>query len=153
MINPAGMYELGLDTTFELDKFAKPRLREESELIKNTVLYILFTKKGQYPSLPHIGMDIENLLYSFYDDINESSIVDELISQCAALGRYVNDGTIIIRKIKYKNQPSLMIHIESSPIDTILNQEESNSSRFQIGITFDELNHMIYNVTEGSVTQ
>lgn len=146
------MYDIGVDTTFEMSSFAKPRIREEAELIKNTVLYILFSKPGQYPSLPFIGLDIENLLYSFYDEISESDIADELVRQCTALGRYIEDGTIIIRKIKYKNQPSLMIHIETSPIDSILNSDKSNTLKFQIGITFDELNHMIYNVTEGSGT-
>lgn len=145
---PGRMYDLGLDCTFELDAFAKPRLRSEAELIKNTLLYILMSKPGQYPSLPFIGMDISNLLYNSYDELKESDLADEIIKQCPVLARYFDDGTIIIRKIKYKGQPSLMIHVETSPIENLIG-ENMTKERFQIGITFNELNDMIYNVTEG----
>jgi hypothetical protein len=57
---------IGYDTTFELNEFNEHRLRSEIELIKNTILFILFAKPGQYPSLPHIGLDIQSMLYSFY---------------------------------------------------------------------------------------
>lgn len=146
---PARMYTIGLDTTFEVDQFSKPRMRSEAELIKNTVLFILFTKPGEYPSLPYIGLDIQSLLYSFYDEINEVDLADEITAQCNALGRYFQNGTINIRKTRYRGQPSLMLHIEAANIDTMIAENKLPQQRFQIGITFDELNDLIYNVTEG----
>lgn len=148
MLLPGEMYDIGLDCTFELDQFSRPRLRSEAELIKNTVLFILFTKPGEYPSLPFIGLDIGNLLYSFYDEINEVDLADEIIAQCNALGKYFQNGTIIIRKIRYRNQPSLMIHIETNSINSLIGEKNTESYQYQIGITFDELNDLIYNVAE-----
>ena len=140
---------IGYDGTFELDAFAKPRIRNESELVKNTLLYILFSKPGQYPSLPFIGLDIENLLYSLYDDLDVTQLADDIIYQCAALGVYFKNGTINIKKTKYENKPSLMIHIETYHSDDVT--KSAKAQRYQIGLTFNELNDMIYNVTEGSV--
>ncbi len=147
-----GQYYLGFDTTFELDEFARPRLRGEGELLKNTILFILFTKPGQYPSIPFVGLDIKNLLYSFYDDINSNDLAAEIRKQCVALGRYFDNGTINIRKIRYRNKPSLMIHIEAPMVITVMEDEIPETDKFQIGITFNELNDLIYNVTEGSAS-
>ena len=140
--------KLGYDASFALDGFGKARIRSEAELIKNVVLFVLFAKPGQYPSLPNIGLDIQTLLYSFYDEINNNELRDKLISQCGALGTYFDRGNINIRKTIYRNKPSLMIHIdcdESLPIG--YNSVSSDSNKYQIGITFNELNQMIYNVS------
>lgn len=142
---------IGYDCTFELDQFAKPRLRSEPELVKNTILFILFTKPGQYPSLPFIGLDIQNLLYMFYDDIDTGALVNSIYSQCKALGVHFRQGNVNIRKIRYKGQPSIMIHMEIPSGDTTF-ISDATTSQYQIGITFNELNDMIYNVTEGRIS-
>lgn len=142
---------IGYDTTFELNEFNEPRLRSEIELIKNTILFILFAKPGQYPSLPHIGLDIQSMLYSFYDEINESDLKYKIKEQCNAMGVYLNDGTVDIRKTKYRGRPSLLINIqgtESYP-DGYLKDHINESNNYLIGITFDELDKMIYNINNG----
>ena len=140
----------GRDTTFELDKFSRPRLRDPAELIKNVVLFILFSKPGQYPSIPTIGLDIHSLLYSFYDELDEEELKRNITGQCQFLGIYFDNGTINIRKTIYRDKPSLLIHIEMGTenstqyyTDTI---ETMDAAGFQIGITLDELDRMIYNV-------
>lgn len=95
---------IGYDGTFEMNEFNEPRIRSEIEVVKNTILYILFTKPGQYPSLPSIGLDIESKLYSFYDEINTEDLKEKLINQCNALGAYINSGMVDIRKQKYRNK-------------------------------------------------
>jgi hypothetical protein len=140
---------LGYDGTFEINSFAKPRLKGELEIIKDVVLFILFSKPGQYPSLPNIGLNIQSMLYSFYDELDENDLKDQLIRQCNALGTYFDRGIINIRKTIYKGKPSLLIHIESeSDNEYLINPSSDNNNLFQIGITFDELDHMIYNISE-----
>ena len=56
---------IGYDCTFELNEFNEPKLSSEIETIKNTLLFILFSKPGQYPSLPQIGIDINSYLYIY----------------------------------------------------------------------------------------
>ena len=143
MINPND-FRVGLDTTFELDDFGKPRLRDELELIKNIVLYILFTEPGQYPSLPHIGLGIKSLLYSHYDDIIEEDLRDQIIGQCNALGVHFENGVVVIKKIIYRDKPSLIIHIERTIDDQFI--DVNNLNKYMIGISFDELDKMIYNI-------
>ncbi len=147
--------KLGYDGTFKLNEFSQPKVISEIELVKNVLLYVLFTKPGQYPSLPNIGMDIETLLYSFYDELDTNDLTKDICAQCNALGFYFNNGTIQIKKIKYQNIPSLIIYVEGTEIfpDSAIYlsdvNNQLNSNKYMIGITFDELNKMVYNVSNG----
>lgn len=143
---------IGYDTTFELNEFNEPRIRSEIETIKDIILFILFSKPGQYPSLPEIGLDIQSMLYSFYDEINESDLKHKINEQCNAMGVYLSNGTVDIKKTIYRGNPSLMIYIEGSEIypDGYMRDHINNTNKYLIGITFDDLNKMIYNInTEG----
>lgn len=145
-------YGIGYDTTFELNEFGQPKIQSEIELIKNIILFVLFSKPGQYPSLPHIGLDIQSRLYSFYDELDVEDLKTQISGQCEALGAYFSQGVIDMKKTKYKNQPSLLIHIEGSEIypNGYMRDSIGTVNRYLIGITFDELNKMIYNIsTEG----
>lgn len=138
---------LGYDVTFSLDAFGKPKIRSEIELIKNTVLFVLFSKPGQYPSLPNIGLDIGSLLYSFYDEIDNNDLKSKIASQCNALGFYFDNGNIDVRKTIYRGKPSLMIHIEGNETLPSGYNSKDNSNKYLIGITFNELDKMIYNIS------
>lgn len=146
--------DVGYETTFELNEFNQPRIRSELETVKDVILFILFTKPGQYPSLPTIGLDLQGMLYSYYDDLDVNDLERQIISQCEALGTYFNKGNIQIKKTKYRNQPSLMIHIEGTetfPTGYMKDYITESKNQYLIGITYDELNRMIYNINEGSV--
>ena len=141
---------IGYDCTFELDDFNKPRLREEAELVKNVVLLILFMRPGQYPSIPYLGMNIRDKLYSFYDEIDETSLARELTEQCQALGTYIQQGDIIIKKMIYRDMPSLIIHVSTTSTDgsviSYTNKAQNKASEFYIGISVNELNKLLYNI-------
>lgn len=140
--------QIGYDCTFELNEFGEPKLSSEIENIKNILMFVLFSKPGQYPSLPWIGLDINNYLYQFYDEIDEGELTGNIINQCNALGTQIEQGNIIVRKIIYKNMPSLMITIsgeEAFPNNYKCDSANKNK-KYLIGITYDEMKQMIYNI-------
>ncbi len=149
--NPAN---IGYDLTFELNEFNQPRITSEIETIKNVLLYVLFSKPGQYPSLPNIGLDIQSVLYSFYDKLDTEELKKELENQCSALGFHIRTGSIGIMKTIYRKKPSLLIHIEGSETfpDGYMKDSYSTFDRYLIGITFNESNEMIYNINGESDT-
>lgn len=147
-----GSIDVGYETTFELNEFNQPRIRSELETVKDIVLFILFSKPGQYPSLPNIGLDIQGMLYGYYDELDVDDLKRKIISQCEALDTYFEKGCIQIKKTKYKNKPSLMIQIagtESFPPGYMKDYITESKNQYLIGITYDELNNMIYNINEG----
>lgn len=141
---------IGYDAEFELNEFGEPKLCSEIELIKNVILFILFTSPGQYPSLPTIGMDINQLLYSFYDEIDPDKLKQQIIEQCNALGIFFQNNIIAVKKMIYRKQPSLLIHIEgkASYPRTYHRDKVDNVEKYMIGITFDEMNQMLYNINQ-----
>lgn len=146
------MDSYGVDTTFELNDFGNPRLRSEDEMIKNILLTILFMKPGQYASLPVLGLDIKNLLYSNYDELDTDELENQLIEQCEALSTPIYNGDIQIKKVIYRGMHSLIINVITESDDSMFrNASESgavkNSSGFYIGISVNELNELLYNVS------
>ena len=141
-------YGIGYDLTFELNEFEQPRLRSEIELIKNTILFILFSKPGQLPSLPTIGLDIEGYLYSHYDEINPQDLKQKITEQCEVLGVYFDTNIIGIKKMIYEDAPALLIHIEGQEVypDNYMKDNITTVNRYLIGITYDQLQNMVYNI-------
>ncbi len=139
---------IGYDTTFELNEFNEPKLRSEMETLKNVLLFVLFTKPGQYPSLPTVGLNIGSSLYEFYNEIDVDDIKTQIIEQCSLLGSYINAGSIAIKKLKYKNKPSLIIHIEGTETFPVGYKHDKigDSERYMIGITYNDLDQIIYSV-------
>lgn len=139
---------IGYDLTFELNDFGEPRIRSEIETLKDVILFILLSKPGQYPSLPQIGMNVESMLYSFYDEIDENKLQATLTEQCNALGVYFQNGMVAIKKAIYKGKPSLLFQIngnEKFPVGYKKGNSGSNRT-YLIGITLNDLNQMIFNV-------
>ena len=136
---------LGVDGSLGLDKYGNVKILSEGEMVKNILSFILFARPGQYPSLPHIGLNIQSLLYSAYDEIDESVLASQIVEQCSALGEYFRKGDIAIRKVKYYNKPALMIyvHINKERLGNSVNK----SDEYRIGISFDEVDklHVTFN--------
>lgn len=141
---------VGYDASLSLNEFGQPKLMSEIEVVKNAVLTAMFSRRGQYPSLPMIGMDIGSRLYSLYSEVDCDELKDELIQQCSALGVYLQSNVVQIRKQLYRGQPSLLIQIagqQSYPAG-YMRDTVSKTNGYRIGITYDDLNQMIYSLKE-----
>lgn len=138
-----GILSSGLDTSFSLNKFSAPKLITADELAKNIIFFILFSKPGAYPSLPMIGMNIQQYLYNFYDEIDVDLIKNKLVEQCSFLEEYFSANNITITKSIKDNKPSLDIQINYSPM-----KDDTKLKNYHIGITYDELNQMIYTLED-----
>lgn len=131
------MKEIGMDVTFEVDDFSNPKLLSSSEMLKNIAMFVLYSKKGQVPSLPSIGMNIEKQLYEFYEDVDPTSLQANVVNQCSALNAIFKDNGI--EKMYEDGKPTLKISLEYSPNP----ETEKPFKDYQLGISYDELQEMI----------
>lgn len=139
---------IGYDAAFGLNEFGQPRLMSEIEVVKTVLMVVLLGNKGMIPSLPWIGMNIDDRLYNFYDDIDPESLKSEIVQQCAALGVYFQNESIQITKMRFRDQPSMYITIrgrESYP-DGYMRDSVSNIHVYQIGITYDQLKKLLVDI-------
>lgn len=136
---------IGYDLTFDINEFGVPKIKSELESVKDIILFILYTKPGQYPSMPDIGLDIDNLLYSHYDDINIENLKNKILNQCSALGTFFNSNQIIIQKFMYQNHP--LLHIQIVGVSKYPSDYQSDDidkiGKYNIALTHDELNKLI----------
>ena len=54
---------MAVDPTYKANSFNKPKVLTEKESYIRGVLMILFGKPGFFPSIPTLGMDIQQYMY------------------------------------------------------------------------------------------
>lgn len=99
--------DFGVDD-FNLSKY----LRDEKALAR-TILMILFGKPGVFPSLPEVGMYIQDSLYEFEDNIDPTAIKIQIAYQCSLVGELIDEDELIVEKQVYNGKPVLLIVIPS----------------------------------------
>ncbi len=87
-----------VDPGFGVDDFKNPKITNEAETIKNNILTLLFMRKGSYPSIPELGIGIQDTLYQFFDDINTEELTTRIAAQCTEFIPSVNSGALKVYK-------------------------------------------------------
>jgi hypothetical protein len=135
---PRTFQTLGYDVLMDVDSFGKPKVISTFEMCINSILLLLKMKPGQYPSIPELGIDIEQYLHEYSDDPKIlSEIQNKLYEQC---------NRIEVTGIKFDvyfdtledGTNALVVRVEGS--DTLA--YGSTSSTVIIGITYDKLNRL-----------
>lgn len=129
-----------VDPTFSLNNFNRPKVLSKMETYVNNFLMLLFGKPGFYPSIPEIGMDIEQYLYQFEDDINTDEIKTKLVKQCEEFLPEIQSGTFNVLKSTYKNNTLLVF------VMPIIDDTQTHS--VAIGITRNTKGELIYKFVE-----
>ena len=67
------------------DNFSKPEIKGEKETIARIILNLLFLRPGNYPSQPHLGINIREYLYRTEDEVDIDELKNKLYMQCKEL--------------------------------------------------------------------
>lgn len=134
------MAEQVQDPTFGVNSFEKPKVLSVTQTYVNNLMTILLGKPGFYPSQPELGMDIEQYLYKFIDDINTTEIKSKLIDQCSEFLPEIESGEFEIYKTEHHGHSMLLFKL---PI--ILDDKTLSMA---LGITINDKGEMIYNFVE-----
>lgn len=134
---------MAVDPQFGVDSYNRAKVLSESQTIVYNILALLFGKPGFYPSIPQLGMDIQQYLYSFEDEFDTAYIKSQLATQCRDFVDVIKDGTFDVIKSTYNGQP-LLIFV----IPTIITKKETN---LLLGITITNKGEYRFNFTFDSV--
>lgn len=127
----------GLEPSFGVNSFNQAMYKNETETVANGILNLLFGKPGYFPSMPDLGINIQSLLYSFWDEINTTTLKAQIAAQCGEFKSYIKDGSLDVIKSSYNNKPLLIIVI---PV-----QIKTIKQNLAIGITQTETGDIKYN--------
>lgn len=129
---------LGVEPAFGLNNFKEAKIKDEYSTVVDAITTLLFGKPGFFPSMPYLGMDIQSLVYNFWDEISPDSIKANLVLQCDRLQEFINTGDIeVIKTYTNEGEPILVIQL---PV--IIKETEE---RLVIGITKGDDNEVRYN--------
>ena len=122
---------MAIDPAFGLNSFGKPKMYSETQTLANNILTVLFGKPGSFPSMPELGMNIQDTLYSHYDDFDEETFKEELTDQCSAFDDVVSDGQFDIIKSSTTDKDGLEKPLILFVIPTIIKEV---SSKLAVGV-------------------
>ena len=126
-----------VEARFGLNNFQKPKTDEDEAALATTILMILFGRPGVFPSIPEIGMHVQDYLYAFEEDIDVSELKVQLAYQCSLVNELASDGTFDVQKIEDNGKVVLLFIVPSI-------QKES-SNLLVIGVTTNTQNSVVYN--------
>lgn len=127
----------GKEPGFGLDNFNGPKYHNETETVANAMLNLLFGKPGFFPSMPDLGINIQQYLYLFEDSFDVDVLKAKIIAQCSQFSQFIDDGTLEIVMSSYMNKPLLLIVLPM----VIKNTKE----HLAIAVTHDAHGNITYN--------
>lgn len=130
---------MGVNPTFTVNDFNKPKVLTETETYVNDFMMILFGRPGFYPSIPTIGLDIRSYLYKFEDEISTDEIKTKIANQCSDYLPMIQEGNFDVLKTVYRSHVLLVFVLPS------INNDQVTIS---IGITTTDNGDVIYNFVE-----
>jgi hypothetical protein len=98
---------------FGVDNFQQPKILSPQETVAQIILNLFTMRPGGYPSLPHIGINIRDYLYSLDDAIDVEGLKEKIYTQCSAIMSFVSIGDVQVLVIPNPNdgQSILLIMI------------------------------------------
>ena len=137
---------MAVDPQFGIDSYNRAKILSETQTIVYNLLTILFGKPGFYPSIPQLGMDIQQYLYMFDDEFDTNYIKSQLASQCRDFIDVIKDGSFDVIKSTYNDQPLLIFVIPAiiTNVETnlFLGITVTNSGDYRFNFTFDEVQYI-----------
>lgn len=134
-----------VDPVYGVNVFEETKVLSESETLVDNVLMILLNRPGFYPSIPWLGMDISQYLYSFEDSIDELRIKMKLATQCKELLPDIQEGGLDVRSVPYNGHPLLLFLL---PVLV-----DNSTAMISLGITINDRGEMVYNFVENDKIQ
>lgn len=132
---PRSFQTLGYDVSFDVDEANKPKVLSTFEMCINAILTLLKMKPGQFPSIPELGIDVEQYLHEYSDDPTiPITIKSKLLNQLNRLD-YTGIDIQVFYDLTSDGHQAMVIRVEGT--ETL--EYHTEFSPVIIGITYDQL--------------
>lgn len=126
-----------VEPEFGLNSFQKPKTVEDEAAMAKTILMILFGRPGVFPSIPQIGMHIQDLFYKFDEEIDVNVLKAQLATQCSLVSEVMDSDGFDIQKLDDNGKTVILFAIPTV--------SDSSDNVLVIGVTTNDSNSVIYN--------
>lgn len=131
-----------VNPAFGVNNFNETKYYSPDESLVRDILLVLFGKPGFYPSLPYLGMHIQDYLYALEDDMDTTQIKAKLASQCMDLLPLLQSGDMDIFASHWKGNPLLVFKLpvirETEYSDLVLGVTILKNGEMQFNFVFND---------------
>jgi hypothetical protein len=124
---------------FGVDSFNNPKILSPTDTVTQIILNLFMMRPGNYPSLPHIGINIRDYLYTMADSIDVEGLKEKIYSQCSEILSFVSVGDVQVLIVPNPNdgQSILLIMIPLSGL--------ADDATLLVGFKQGESNELLFN--------
>ena len=126
-----------IEPAFGQDKFRKPKLLTGYEVVLQSILMVLFGKPGCYPSIPELGMYIQQYRMQRLDTIKIGELESTLKYQCGILRNGAVSTDVSMVKVQTDDLNEMLVI-------TIPVVDDSDDFTLVIGVA-ERDNQIVYN--------
>lgn len=133
------------EVDFGLDNFKDPKTLSIKDSIVQILLNLFLMRPGNLPSLPHIGINIREYLYSMDAGFDVEELKQKIYSQATEVLEYVSINDIQIFSAPYKGEQVLVIMLPISGLseadETVVMafMQDENSSELSYNYLFKDI--------------
>lgn len=133
------------EVDFGLDNFKDPKTLSIKDSIVQILLNLFLMRPGNLPSLPHIGINIREYLYTMDTGFDVEELKKKIYSQATEVLQYVSLGDVQIFSAPYQGEQVLVIMIPVSGLsdedETIVMafMQDENSSELSYNYQFKDI--------------
>ena len=102
---------LGREAFFELNDFREPKMIDKVDTIGQMILNLFLMRPGNIPSMPHIGININQYLHTLENDIDTDELKQKIYDQCSELFSHVRLGDVLVYSTDFQNVGLLIVSI------------------------------------------
>lgn len=135
---PRGFQTLGYDVLLDTDSMYKPKVISTFEMCVNAIVTLLKMKPGQYPSIPELGIDIEQYLHEYWNDKTVPMTIEQKLRD--QLNRLDLTGVEINVFYDMTSDGNCALVVKIDGTDRM--KYGTDSQNVLIGITYDQLNRL-----------
>lgn len=99
------------ELSLEIDSFDRPKELTKAQAWSQLILNVIFLKKGTYPSLPELGIDIRQYDYEFMDTAC-ARLQEEIAEQHATFLPEVPLVGVMVSSTDFRGQPIMLVQMQ-----------------------------------------
>lgn len=130
---------------FSVDKYKKPSYLSKRDSVAQIIQNALFMKKGNLPSHPDRGVDIEQYLNKTTESVDELQLLTDLKYTCGEdlVGDEIQSLTLNTVRVKNKEYTLILIRLSIDNTDDLMaisiQKEKNNIVRYQYNFISEDV--------------
>lgn len=97
------------EVDFGLDNFKQPKVLSKKDSVVQIILSMFFLRPGNYPSMPHIGINISKYLYATEGEIDPEELKQDIFNQCSELMEEISIGDVQVAVVDINGTGTLVV--------------------------------------------